>query len=325
MKNVLASWTFIFSVLGFSVSAIAEYEVIHKEHYDYARRDHGAPSDIRDRTSAFQTFHPFYVGEGATIFEVVWGGTKVSPEEAEGMMFQISFHQSYRSSDWRTVQATPIFQPVATFDVPVTVFSPEPTGPGGYTADASFYKAEIEGGIYLGKGMGSGGVAIGGYSISIALKEGLLNSNDPWEWAYWDTNVPSGVVLSGNLNSFGYDVSISNGLDVMLLGVRGSTDATDSDKDGVFDIYDLCPLTIPGSSSDHNGCADYQRDTDGDYLVDSIDKCIATPAGEETDNEGCSATERDSDGDGIWDAWDSCPNTPENKTVNDDGCSEYDY
>ena len=51
----------------------------------------------------------------------------------------------------------------------------------------------------------------------------------------------------------------------------------DSDSDGVWDEFDLCPNTPIGSTVDSNGCAASQRDTDGDGYTDDVDDFINDP------------------------------------------------
>ena len=71
---------------------------------------------------------------------------------------------------------------------------------------------------------------------------------------------------------------------------------TDTDGDGIYDDYDVCP-TIPGLE-EFDGCPD----TDGDGIQDSEDDCPLVAGTEE--HNGCP----DTDGDGIPDNKDRCPN-----------------
>ncbi|MEM6955514.1 MAG: thrombospondin type 3 repeat-containing protein [Myxococcota bacterium] len=61
-------------------------------------------------------------------------------------------------------------------------------------------------------------------------------------------------------------------------------------------------------------------DTDGDGVEDLFDICPGTPAGIAVDARGCDINLADSDGDGISDAFDICPSTPPGTTVDVRGC-----
>jgi outer membrane protein OmpA-like peptidoglycan-associated protein len=115
----------------------------------------------------------------------------------------------------------------------------------------------------------------------------------------------------------------------------------DSDKDGVPDKFDKCPLTPTGVlvtsdgcpiDKDKDGIADYLDkcpdiagiaafngcpDSDGDGVQNSEDKCPNTPKGVTVDKSGCPV---DADGDGVPDYLDKCPNTPNGVTVDKLGC-----
>lgn len=88
----------------------------------------------------------------------------------------------------------------------------------------------------------------------------------------------------------------------------------DSDRDGVFDNYDLCPNTPRQSKVDKNGCP---IDSDRDGIVDYKDRCPKTPQGVLTDTRGCPL---DMDGDGIVDYKDKCLNTMSGLKVDPNGC-----
>jgi outer membrane protein OmpA-like peptidoglycan-associated protein len=78
--------------------------------------------------------------------------------------------------------------------------------------------------------------------------------------------------------------------------VDGTGCPVDTDKDGVADYLDKCPL-VPGSEG-MNGC----QDKDNDGVSDNNDACPNVPGLSRF--KGCP----DSDGDGIEDAKDKCPN-----------------
>lgn len=94
-----------------------------------------------------------------------------------------------------------------------------------------------------------------------------------------------------------------------------TTDAADSDGDGVPDDADKCPGTPAGAVVDASGC---EADADGDGVVDRLDLCADTPSGTVVGANGCAD---DADGDGVLDAVDECPNTPAGAKVLGNGCA----
>jgi len=88
----------------------------------------------------------------------------------------------------------------------------------------------------------------------------------------------------------------------------------DSDRDGVFDNYDICPGTPRHSRVDKNGCP---HDSDRDGVIDYKDKCKNTPKGVLTDKKGCPL---DMDGDGVADYQDKCLDTLKGLKVDPNGC-----
>jgi OOP family OmpA-OmpF porin len=95
---------------------------------------------------------------------------------------------------------------------------------------------------------------------------------------------------------------------------------TDTDGDGVLDIWDECPDTVRGVDVTSRGCeiVNIDRDADGDRVVDRLDACPNTPAGVPVDPQGCPL---DSDGDGVTTDRDRCPSTPPGAEVDVFGCS----
>ena len=85
---------------------------------------------------------------------------------------------------------------------------------------------------------------------------------------------------------------------------------TDTDKDGIYDKFDLCP-EVPGLEQ-FKGCPD----TDGDGIQDSEDTCPEVAGLAEF--QGCP----DTDGDGIPDNKDACPK--EKGTKENNGCPDTD-
>jgi hypothetical protein len=79
---------------------------------------------------------------------------------------------------------------------------------------------------------------------------------------------------------------------------------SDSDGDGVFDLFDKCPDTPFGIAVNSDGCSPEQEDNNGNGIPDSL--------------------EGDSDGDGVIDYYDQCPSTGSGQAVNEQGCSVED-
>ncbi|MCQ2346194.1 MAG: DUF5723 family protein [Paludibacteraceae bacterium] len=92
----------------------------------------------------------------------------------------------------------------------------------------------------------------------------------------------------------------------------------DSDKDGVPDYLDMCPLTPSDVQVDITGCP---LDMDGDGVPDYMDECANTSyqAYGLVNEHGCPI---DSDNDGIPDYLDKCPDTPKEAIgyVDQQGC-----
>ncbi|MEW9798513.1 OmpA family protein [Alteromonas sp. CYL-A6] len=93
----------------------------------------------------------------------------------------------------------------------------------------------------------------------------------------------------------------------------------DSDRDGVEDGMDKCPMTPMGVRVDATGCA---VDSDGDGVLNAADKCPGTPAGTTVDAMGCAL--KDSDMDGVEDSKDMCADTPKGDKVDAQGCTMFD-
>lgn len=100
----------------------------------------------------------------------------------------------------------------------------------------------------------------------------------------------------------------------------------DTDKDGILDEVDSCPL-VPedfDGFEDTDGCPELDNDKDG--VPDLSDKCPLEPEDLDgyQDDDGC--PEDDNDSDGIKDTYDKCPNEPEDFDGYEDvdGCPEFD-
>lgn len=94
----------------------------------------------------------------------------------------------------------------------------------------------------------------------------------------------------------------------------GSGRNSDQDLDGVPDISDRCPLSVPGAAVGSDGCA---ADRDGDGVADLLDRCPNTPRNTQVDLVGCAI---DSDCDGVPNGKDQCPRTLLGQRVNEVGC-----
>lgn len=96
----------------------------------------------------------------------------------------------------------------------------------------------------------------------------------------------------------------------LVAGDISAKGCPDADGDGVEDLEDICPYKF--GLLDLNGCPDL----DGDGLTDMDDDCPTLPGPEATD--GCP----DKDGDGVRDAVDWCPSEAGTKMLN--GCPDCD-
>jgi OOP family OmpA-OmpF porin len=94
---------------------------------------------------------------------------------------------------------------------------------------------------------------------------------------------------------------------------------SDTDLDGVLDMWDECPDTPRGTQVSSSGCPllDRDRDSDGDRVPDGDDDCPNTPVGAAVNNRGCSL---DSDRDGVPTGEDRCPGSRPNAIVDMYGC-----
>ena len=110
--------------------------------------------------------------------------------------------------------------------------------------------------------------------------------------------------------------------------VYGNGVAIDTDKDGLADYIDSCPLEF--GSEENNGCPEISnivisstgesitiQDSDGDGVVDALDKEPDTPMGAKVYGNGMAI---DTDNDGIIDLDDVCPLIP--GTLPSGGCPE---
>lgn len=135
-----------------------------------------------------------------------------------------------------------------------------------------------------------------------------------------DNNISKDVLVVENRR--GDDLGFSDATDegrelsnrVMVTMYVLSPEDIDSDRDGVFDQYDKCPVTLRGLKVDIDGCP---IDKDADGVLDYKDQCPHTPIGASVNNKGCPL---DSDGDGVVDYKDKCSYSPSGLSVDSTGC-----
>jgi OOP family OmpA-OmpF porin len=167
----------------------------------------------------------------------------------------------------------------------------------------------------------------------------------------WDTGVGSGATASFGLGfkwrmgdsklsirgEYRGRNAFSSGRDGNLLdtqatigvqydfGARASSvtvavdETTDTDGDGVLDMWDACDNTPPGTVVTSRGCelTNVDRDDDEDRINNNADECPNTPLGVPVDRRGCPL---DSDGDGVTTDKDRCPASRTGAEVNVFGC-----
>lgn len=172
----------------------------------------------------------------------------------------------------------------------------------------------------------------------------------------------AGVVLTGPLTRFGFDVGVGFefvpvrwlGLgpyaryhDVlrsesahevsdaawMTFGValtfrlpRSGPPLTDRDGDGVYDDEDQC-VTVPrGEHPDENRLGCPLLDTDSDGVFDHEDQCVNVPRGEHPDPRRTGCPRVDTDNDGVYDDEDQCVSVPQGDRPNPQrrGCPDAD-
>lgn len=102
-------------------------------------------------------------------------------------------------------------------------------------------------------------------------------------------------------------------------GIPSSDKPDDTDGDGVLDMWDACPDTLPGVDVSSRGCEiqNIDRDNDDDRVPDHRDECPYTPIGVPVDRVGCSL---DSDMDGVTTDKDHCPGSRIGANVDEFGC-----
>ncbi len=146
---------------------------------------------------------------------------------------------------------------------------------------------------------GSGWIATGGLSVSIAGDDRATPDFDPHE-AYPDWEA------------------------TLMVAYAWPVFAADSDGDGIPDFRDECPMDAEDMDGfqDGDGCPDPDNDLDG--IPDGRDMCPDEPEDIDgfEDSDGC--PDLDNDGDGIVDERDMCPDEPEDIDgfEDEDGCPD---
>lgn len=156
-----------------------------------------------------------------------------------------------------------------------------------------------------------------GAAISLAPYDGIMLTfaADYLPFQYKNVNINNNIIkINNNANI----VNLSIGIAVVTGTNSRKWKYKDDDKDGVFNIRDLCPNTPRGAIVDIDGCP---IDFDADGVPDNLDKCPNTPieAYAYIDSEGCP---EDLDQDGVYDYLDRCLETPADlvHTVDSFGC-----
>ena len=137
---------------------------------------------------------------------------------------------------------------------------------------------------------------------------GLATVNGTVGVSYWINDLIGITAQSSLKNSFDEVVLVDHFQHSLGLTIKFG--GKDSDRDGVYDKYDICP-DVAGLA-EFNGCPD----SDSDGIQDSEDTC-PNQAGSAEFN-GCP----DTDGDGVSDNNDTCPNEAGSKALS--GCPDSD-
>ena len=175
----------------------------------------------------------------------------------------------------------------------------------------------------------------GGNNVVIFNDSGDLKTIDNQNGTYSFNYAPEIPTSDSQDITFGFRVEEIIGDQTAKLIVH-----RDDDKDGVYNINDVCPRTDTDLVVNATGCALNQLDSDNDGVFDDVDECPDTPEfelnnvqgtptfGEQiptvVDPKGCGASQRDTDGDGIVDTEDNCIDTSNSDQLDtdDDGIGD---
>jgi hypothetical protein len=175
----------------------------------------------------------------------------------------------------------------------------------------------------------------GGNNVVIFNDSGDLKTIDNQNGTYSFNYAPEIPTSDSQDITFGFRVEEIIGDQTAKLIVH-----RDDDKDGVYNINDVCPRTDTDLVVNATGCALNQLDSDNDGVFDDVDECPDTPEfelnnvqgtptfGEQiptvVDQKGCGASQRDTDGDGIVDTEDNCIDTSNSDQLDtdDDGIGD---
>ena len=195
----------------------------------------------------------------------------------------------------------------------------------------------------------------GGSQIKIFNGDLDLSVIDNLNGTYTASFIPNEISTDTKSLVFNFSVNDINALSSGSLILY-----SDSDKDGINNVIDECPITNEGFTVDEKGCALYQLDSDKDGVTDDIDQCpetlptliplqnnnfsnpqtldisstLSLPSsfsnslGQDmalsVDAKGCGPDQRDIDGDEIVDSIDNCPKifNPDQSDKDGDGIGD---
>ena len=195
----------------------------------------------------------------------------------------------------------------------------------------------------------------GGSQIKIFNGELDLSVIDNLNGTYTASFIPNEISVDTKSLVFNFSVNDINALSSGSLILY-----SDSDKDGINNVNDECPITNEGFTVDEKGCALYQLDSDKDGVTDDIDQCpdtlptliplqnnnfsnpqtldisstlslpssFSSSLGQDmalsVDAKGCGPDQRDIDGDEIVDSIDNCPKVfnPDQSDKDGDGIGD---
>ncbi|MAR99803.1 MAG: hypothetical protein CMH24_00310, partial [Nitrosomonadales bacterium] len=195
----------------------------------------------------------------------------------------------------------------------------------------------------------------GGSQIKIFNGELDLSVIDNLNGTYTASFIPNEI--SADTKSLVFNFSVN---DINALSSGSLILYSDSDKDGINNVNDECPITNEGFTVDEKGCALYQLDSDKDGVTDDIDQCpdtlptliplqnnnfsnpqtldisstlslpssFSSSLGQDmalsVDAKGCGPDQRDIDGDEIVDSIDNCPKVfnPDQSDKDGDGIGD---